>query len=142
MSVPLKHTTKLHIAVPVVGLFVAFWFFVLAIFLTSFHIYQIIGALITFFSLLLWIIARAQLGDAPAHGRFVTTGLYNELRHPIYTFQTTTAVGFAIFLWVAALWVPVVMLGVVQVLRMRREEKRLLRKFGRRYRSYLQRTLF
>lgn len=137
-----KHITRLHIAVPVAFLFGAFWFCVLVIFLTTFHIYQLVGGLIIFISLLLWIVARAQLADAPAHGRFVTTGLYNEIRHPIYTFQTTTAIGFAIFLWIWVLWVPVIALIVVQKYRMRREEKQLLRKFGRRYRSYLQRTPF
>ena len=142
MSAPLKHTTKLHIAVPVAGLFAAFWFFVLVIFIIDFHIYQVIGALITFISLLLWIVARAQLGDAPAYGRFVTTGLYNEIRHPIYTFQTTAAIGFAIFLWISPLWVLVGTLTAFEIFRMRREEKRLLRKYGRRYQHYVQRTPF
>jgi len=141
MSESVRHLTKLHIAVPVLCLFGAFFFFTMTIFLIDFHIYQVVGSLITFISCILWIIARIQLGDAPMEGRFVTTGLYNELRHPIYYFQVTALAGVAIFLWIFELWFFVLALAVFQVLRIQREEKKLLDKFGRRYRNYKQRTI-
>lgn len=142
MTQKVKHTTKLKIALPVFCLFVAFWFYVMAIFLISTTRWNhIAGALTTFLSCILWIIARVQLGDAPAHNRLVTTGLYNELRHPIYYFSTLAFAGFVLFMWVPHLLLPLAGLAGFQVLRIRREEKVLSKKLGRRYDRYRRRTL-
>lgn len=141
MSTPLHHLTKLKVAVPVAFLFAVFVFFVLAIFLVDGSVPRIIGALVTFISSILWIIARIQLGDAPLEDRLVTTGLYGEFRHPIYLFSTLAFLGVAIFMWVGLLFIPVLAIAIFQIARARREEQKLALKMGRRYQRYQQRTI-
>lgn len=141
MSAPLSHTAKLKVAVPVAFLLLIFAFFVLAIFLVGGSLPRIIGALLTFLSSILWVIARVQLGDAPIEGRLVTTGLYGEVRHPIYYFSTLAFLGVAIFMWIPLLFIPVIAIAVFQFYRIRREEKVLAKKLGRRYLRYKERTL-
>lgn len=141
MSTSISHLTKLKVAVPVTFLLAIFAFFVLAIFLVGGSLPRIIGALVTFVSSILWIIARLQLGDAPLEGRLVTTGLYGEVRHPIYYFSTLAFLGVAIFMWVPLLFVPVIAIAIFQYFRIRREEKALAKKLGRRYGRYKERTL-
>jgi protein-S-isoprenylcysteine O-methyltransferase Ste14 len=141
MSTALTHTTKLKIAVPVFYLIGVFIFFVLAIFLIDGSLTRIIGALVTFVSCILWIIARVQLGDAPAEERLVTTGLYGEVRHPIYYFSTTAFLGIAIFMWIPLLFFATFIIALFQIVRIRFEEKALAKKLGRRYIRYKQRTL-
>lgn len=102
---------------------------------------RIVGALVTFISSILWIIARVQLGDAPAESRLVTTGLYGEMRHPIYYFSTLAFLGVAIFMWIPLLFVPVIAIAVFQYFRIRREEGILAKKLGRRYLRYKERTI-
>ena len=142
MSTPRLHLTKLKIAVPVAFLFASFVIFVLAIFLVDGSVPRVVGALVTFAASILWIIARIQLGDAPLEGRLVTTGLYGEFRHPIYLFSTTAFLGVAIFMWVGLLFLPVIAIGVIQIVRAHREEQKLAHKLGRRYLRYKQRTIF
>ncbi len=142
MSEPLSHFSKVKVAVPVAFLLTIFAFFILAIFLVGGSWPRIIGALVTFVSSILWIIARIQLGDAPAEGRLVTTGLYGEVRHPVYYFSTLAFLGVAIFMWVPLLFVPVIAITFFQFFRIRREEKALAHKLGRRYLRYKERTLF
>ncbi len=142
MSTPLRHTTKLKVALPVAYLFGVFVFFVTASFLIDSRPSHIIGALITFISCIFWIIARIQLGDAPAEHRLVTTGLYGEMRHPIYVFSTTALVGIAIFMMISELWIAVTAVSVFQIVRSIREERILVWTLGRRYDRYRKRTLF
>lgn len=141
MSETFSHYSKVKVAVPVAFLLTIFAFFVLAIFLVGGSWPRIIGALVTFLSSILWIIARIQLGDAPAEGRLVTTGLYGEVRHPIYLFSTLAFLGVAIFMWVPLLFIPVIAIAVFQYFRTRREEKALAQKLGRRYSRYKERTI-
>lgn len=141
MSARLRILTKLKIALPMVYLFVTFLVFSFAIFGIPFRITQVIGALITFVSFILWIIARIQLGDAPAEGRLITKGLYGEVRHPIYYFSTTAFIGILIFLLIIELWFLLIPLLAFYIVRIRYEEKQLIQQMGRRYQRYKQRTL-
>lgn len=141
MSEPLSHITRVKIAVPVVYLFSVAAFFMLAAFLIEARFSMVFGALLTFVSCILWIIARAQLGDAPVDGRLVTTGLYKELRHPIYVFSTTAFLGIAVFMWISELFIACALLAVFQAIRAHYEERRLIEKMGRRYQRYKERTL-
>lgn len=141
MSEPLSHFSKAKVAVPVAFLLTIFAFYVLAIFLVGASWPRLIGAMITFVASILWIIARVQLGDAPAEGRLVTTGLYGEVRHPIYYFSTLAFLGVAIFMWVPLLFIPVIAIGLFQFFRIKREERALAKKLGRRYQRYQQRTI-
>ncbi len=128
---------------PVAALFGYFGFFVLAIFLAGSTPLRVICALFTFVMCVLWIIARLQLGDAPAEDRLITSGLYGEVRHPIYYASTLAFLGFTVFIliWTPIILVPFAALVAFMVVRIRREERVLKAKLGRRYARYKQRTI-
>jgi protein-S-isoprenylcysteine O-methyltransferase Ste14 len=94
----------------------------------------------------LWFVARRQLGDAfsvTAQARhLVTRGIYAKIRHPIYVFGTLAFlfVVLALMDWSALLvWVIVIL---IQVMRIRREERVLGETFGAEYAAYRSQTWF
>ena len=143
MSEPLKPTTRLKIFMPVAALFGYFSFYALAIFLVGSTPLRVICALFTFAMCVLWIIARLQLGDAPNEGRLVTSGLYGEVRHPIYYASTLAFLGFTVFvlIWTPLILIPFTVLVAFMIFRIRREERLLESSLGRRYARYQQRTI-
>ena len=94
----------------------------------------------------LWFVARWQLGDAfsvaPEARHLVTRGLYSKIRHPIYLFGTLAFLFVVLALqgWAALIIWAVVIL--IQVLRIRREERVLAATFGEEYAAYRRRTWF
>lgn len=128
---------------PVAMLFGYFSFYALAIFLVGSTPLRVICALLTFAGCVLWIIARLQLGDAPNEGRLITSGLYGEVRHPIYYASLLAFFGFTLFvlIWTPLILIPFAALVVFLVVRIRREERVLVAKLGRRYVRYQQRTV-
>jgi protein-S-isoprenylcysteine O-methyltransferase Ste14 len=107
---------------------------------------QIAGLIIAIPALLLWVIARLQLGSsfsvvAKARG-LVTTGLYSKIRNPVYVFGVACITGAILYsnhLW-WLLAVPVLL--VVQVLRARKEAIVLEAAFGDEYRTWRATTWF
>jgi protein-S-isoprenylcysteine O-methyltransferase Ste14 len=95
---------------------------------------------------ILWFVARRQLGDAfsvaPEARHLVTRGLYSRLRHPIYVFGTLAFLFVVLALqgWAALIIWAVVIL--IQVVRVRREERVLADTFGEEYTAYRRRTWF
>jgi protein-S-isoprenylcysteine O-methyltransferase Ste14 len=95
---------------------------------------------------ILWFVARWQLGDsfsvtAQAH-QLVTQGLYSKIRHPIYVFGTMAFLFVVLALqgWPAlVIWAIVIL---IQVSRVRREERVLAETFGAEYTAYQSRTWF
>jgi len=94
----------------------------------------------------LWLVARRQLGDAfsvtPQARHLVTRGLYSKIRHPVYVFGTPAFLFIVLALtgWSALLvWVIVIL---IQVVRLRREERVLADTFGDEYTAYRTRTWF
>jgi protein-S-isoprenylcysteine O-methyltransferase Ste14 len=95
---------------------------------------------------ILWFVARWQLGNsfsvtAQAH-HLVTQGLYSKIRHPIYIFGTLAFLFVVLALqgWSALIvWVVVIL---IQVVRVRREERVLAEAFGEEYKTYRSRTWF
>ena len=97
-------------------------------------------------SAVLWFVARWQLGDAfsvtaQAHN-LVTQGLYSKIRHPIYVFGTPAFLFIVLALqgWAALIIWAIVIL--IQVARVRREERVLAERFGEEYIAYRSRTWF
>jgi protein-S-isoprenylcysteine O-methyltransferase Ste14 len=95
---------------------------------------------------ILWFVARWQLGDAfsvaPEARQLVTRGLYSRIRHPIYLFGTLAFLFLVLALqgWFALIiWLVVIL---IQVRRLRREERLLAEKFGEEYTAYRSRTWF
>ena len=94
----------------------------------------------------LWLVARRQLGDAfsvtPQARHLVTRGLYSKIRHPIYVFGTPAFLFIVLALtgWSALIvWVIVIL---IQVVRLRREERVLADTFSDEYTAYRNRTWF
>jgi protein-S-isoprenylcysteine O-methyltransferase Ste14 len=94
----------------------------------------------------LWFVARWQLGDAfavtaQAH-HLVTQGLYSKIRHPIYVFGTLAFLFVVLALqgWPALIiWVVVIL---IQVARIKREEQVMAETFGAEYTAYRSKTWF
>ena len=96
--------------------------------------------------LLLWLIARWQLGEAfsvaPEARQLVRRGLYSRIRHPIYVFGTLAFLFLVLALmgWLAlVIWLVVIL---IQVRRARQEERVLTEMFGEEYTTYRSRTWF
>jgi protein-S-isoprenylcysteine O-methyltransferase Ste14 len=94
----------------------------------------------------LWFVARWQLGTAfsvTAQARhLVTEGLYSKIRHPIYIFGTLAFLFVVLALqgWAALVITTIVIL--IQVARLRREERVLAETFGAEYAAYRSTTWF
>ena len=95
---------------------------------------------------ILWVVARLQLGDAFSVGaearRLVTHGLYAKVRHPIYLFGTSAF----LFVVLALQGLPALLIwliiGLIQISRVRREERLLEATFGAEYIAYRRQTWF
>jgi protein-S-isoprenylcysteine O-methyltransferase Ste14 len=94
----------------------------------------------------LWFVARWQLGDAfsvTAQARhLVTRGIYSKIRHPIYIFGTLAFLFIVLALrgWPGLIiWVIVIL---IQIARLKREERVLSETFGDEYKVYRSQTWF
>jgi len=124
--------------------------FYLAVFMTA-AIWRrdapcILGTAIAIPSLILWFVAKLELGSsftARAEARaLVTHGLYSRIRHPIYFFSSLALVGTAFCLRYVYFSVYVGVTIAVQLWRIRRENRVLREKFGQQYEDYRQKTWF
>lgn len=70
----------------------------------------------------------------------VTSGPYRRVRHPLYSSMLLTIPGFALLARNTLVLAGGVAVLLVLLLRVRREEKALLSRFGEEYRSYRDRT--
>lgn len=117
-----------------------------SIFVRPLDRYHAIGFAIAVPALVLWIIAKKQLGKAfaimPRANELVTHGLYKYFRHPIYLFSTIAVTGIIIAYKDPLLLILVALLIIVEISRARREEQVLIAKFGQKYLDYKQQTWF
>ncbi len=93
-----------------------------------------------------WFLARWQLGasfSVRAEARkLVTWGMYSRFRHPVYVFGGIAWLGVLLaFLGWGALAIGVI-IAVVEVGRVRREEQVLEQTFGAEYTAYRAKTWF
>ena len=108
--------------------------------------WQIVGVAIGLPALLLFLLARIQLGRAfsvrAKASTLVTTGIYARIRNPIYVFGGLLCVSIFIFAhrpWWLLILVPLIAL---QRFRVRKEEQVLEAQFGDAYRDYKRKTWF
>ena len=107
---------------------------------------RIAGLAIAIPSLLLFVLARIQLGRAfsvrAKASTLVTSGIYSRIRNPIYLFGSLMIAG--IILWMNRPWLLLFLAVLVplQAYRIRKEERVLAEKFGTTYLEYKQRTWF
>lgn len=142
----MTRSTILKLLVPVLYAFLTFAYFLFILQNKAVHIHQVVGMILTGVAFILWIAARIQLGNSftiGAHAKhLVTTGLYTKLRHPVYYFSVLAVIGIAIFVWNMYMVVPVILLIVVEMMRIRQEERVLAKAFGKEYLRYKQTTWF
>ena len=107
---------------------------------------RIAGAVVFYGGLVLWLVARVQLGKSfsmrARATRLVTTGVYSRIRNPIYVAGQVMFLGAALFV---PSWIPLVVVSVtvpMQVVRARKEALVLHEAFGEEYEAYRRRTWF
>jgi protein-S-isoprenylcysteine O-methyltransferase Ste14 len=105
-----------------------------------------IGAAISVPALVLWMLARYQLGSSFAvraeARKLVTHGIYSKIRNPIYLFAFFAFLGeFVALAWYAGI-VVLVIIHWGQYLRVKREEQVLEAAFADDYRAYKAKTWF
>lgn len=108
----------------------------------------ILGALVLAVSLRLFRLTHKALGKMWSHSldlredhKLVTTGIYEKVRHPMYSAFWMWALGAAILLpnWVAG-FSGIIGFGTLYFLRVRQEEAMMRAEFGTEYDDYIQRT--
>lgn len=94
----------------------------------------------------LWFIARWQLGDAfsvtPQARQLVKRGLYSKIRHPIYVFGTLAFLFIVLAIQGPSALLICAVVILIQVVRVRREERVLAEAFGAEYTAYRSSTWF
>jgi protein-S-isoprenylcysteine O-methyltransferase Ste14 len=146
-----KHKKRWRIGVKlywidIVGYLIYVAFFGLAIVTAPHSTLSYVALCLSLTCAVLWFVARWQLGDAfsitPQARHLVTRGLYSKIRHPIYVFGTLAFLFVVLALqgWPALIiWVVVIL---IQIFRVRREERVLAETFGAEYTAYRSRTWF
>jgi len=145
MNQKLSSASKLKLTMPILYALLCLAYFILTG-PSTLLARQIIGVAIAMASFGLWILARVQLGNAfslaPKSKFLVKSGLYGKLRHPVYYFSISAVVGIG--LYVGQLWVllPILLLCVLELIRIRKEESVLTASFGKEYETYKKQTWF
>ncbi len=109
---------------------------------------MVIGALLLVVSLRLFRLTHKALGKMWSHSldlreghQLVTSGIYEKVRHPMYTAFWVWAIGAAFLLpnWIAG-FSGLVGFGTLFFLRVGQEEAMMKAEFGEEYEAYMQRT--
>ncbi|MEM7069870.1 MAG: protein-S-isoprenylcysteine O-methyltransferase [Pseudomonadota bacterium] len=108
----------------------------------------IIGVIVLVITLRLFRLTHKALGKMWSHSldlredhKLVTSGIYEKVRHPMYSAFWLWAVGAAILLpnWVAG-FSGLIGFGTLYFLRVGQEEAMMRKEFGEEYDAYVQRT--
>lgn len=108
----------------------------------------VIGAVVLLVSLRLFRLTHKALGKMWSHSldlreghKLVTTGIYEKVRHPMYTAFWLWAIGAAFLLpnWIAG-FSGIVGFGTLFFLRVGQEEEMMRAEFGEEYDAYMKRT--
>ncbi len=132
--------------IPYSDFVIAILLFILSLKFGDRGVSAIIGIIFFFPSMVLWFLAKKQLGKAfrvkPQAVFFVKEGLYSKIKHPIYFFSSLAFLGILILFWKLYLIPLYVLLVIVQFIRAIAEEKRLIKRFGDEYIKYKDKTIF
>lgn len=143
MNHGLTKATKLKLLIPVLYAVISLIF--IAMTWNDDHIiFEIVGSILTAFSFVCWIISRIQLGNAftiaPYSKFIVKTGFYSKLRHPVYYFSILTVCGIGIYIFQPFVLIPICLLLLLQLFRIKKEEALLIQSFGDEYLDYKKAT--
>jgi len=106
--------------------------------------YHLIGLFFITVSLPYWMLARVQLGGnfsvKPKAKGLTTTGLYSKFRNPIYLFSCITIFGAILPSKSLIQYCLFFLLLFIQLVRIKKEEEILEKKFGKKYLQYKAKT--
>jgi protein-S-isoprenylcysteine O-methyltransferase Ste14 len=112
----------------------------------AWNLQRMLGSVLLVVGMAFVFTARFQLGESfsvvPRAKKLVTHGLYSKIRNPIYVFSTVAVLGMVLILQIPRLWMLLVVLGLLQNFRARKEAGVLEAKFGDQYRAYRSQTWF
>ena len=146
MPAVVKGRVKLNIGSLVLAVLLAVFLFVRYAWAQPWTPWRIVGLAIAGPALLLFMLARIQLGRAfsvqARASTLVTTGIYARIRNPIYVFGGLMIAG--VIIWAQRPWwlLIFVLLIPLQLHRVRKEEQVLEAKFGDAYLEYKRKTWF
>ena len=107
---------------------------------------SITGLILVIPSCILLVIARFQLGRSFSISaqaiELVTRGLYSKIRHPIYLFAQLMFIGLIFCIRNFLFFIPWFILLIIQIRRIKNEERVLEDKFGELYHEYKKNTWF
>lgn len=117
-----------------------------SIFAVPYTLYSLIGLIFTILGLVLWIWSYLSLGLSltvlPKAQKLVTTGPYKYFSHPIYLAIILTFFGLSLASGsVPGLLYTIVIIIPLNIIRAKKEEKTLLKKFGKEYEAYKKKAL-
>ncbi len=106
----------------------------------------IVGSCITLLGLVIWTWSRINIRKSfsvlPRAKKLVTNGIYSKIRHPVYVGAILTIFGLAILTNLILIWVFLFLVTIMQIIRSRKEEQVLIKKFGKKYLDYRNKTWF
>jgi len=111
-------------------------------------IYQTIsGLILSFLGFVLWIGSylslRFSLTVLPKAQKLVTTGLYRYFSHPMYLGIVLVFLGLSLATnSIPGFFYTILIVVLLNIFRAKKEEKILLKKFGKKYEEYKKKVLF
>ena len=109
-------------------------------------LHYIIGLSLALVSFVLWLKSRYDLGKSfsikPEAKALVTNGIYSKIRNPMYFFSFFVVLGLIISFNIFYLYFMSLLLFLIQIVRVKKEEKVLEAKFGEQYIDYKNKTWF
>ncbi len=105
-----------------------------------------LGFFLFFVGLIFWIKSLRDIGSSFSASakakKLVMTGMYSKFRHPIYYSRILMDIGLVISTLKIWIFLIIFVIFLIQLVRIRREEKILIKRFGKKYLKYKKRTLF
>jgi protein-S-isoprenylcysteine O-methyltransferase Ste14 len=139
-------TGKLNVGVTIIGLIAPCAILVIFLRLNPVDAWTWVGLAIFFPALVLWTAAHVQLGKSFAvrarAQELVTRGVYSKIRHPIYVSGFFLLLSLIIVMRRPEVLVVLAAVTLIQVRRVRNEERALEAKFGQAYVEYKRKTWF
>ncbi len=128
--------------------YIAFFFVIINYFSTNSNanFFTYFGLILMIISLFFFTLARIKLGSSfqasAAAKKLIKDGIYKVIRHPIYFFGFTFILGFIIFIQKFYGLIFLIILFLLQMKRIKKEEQVLEEKFGEEYLDYKKHTWF